>query len=109
VTASQPAQAATAETPATAVKAGLLPIAAQGILLMLTFLVGLLVRPSNGGGMQDLGAIAVVFLTGEIVIGIGTIVLAMVRFRRGRQYTGVGLMGGWIVSLLLAFLVTQLA
>jgi hypothetical protein len=103
-----PAPQPTAETPSTALKAGLLPIAAQGIVLMLAFIAGLIVKPSNGGGMEDLGAIASVFLGGEIVLGLTALVLAMVRFRRGRQYTGLGLVGGWIVSLAVVFLIFRL-
>ena len=73
--------------------------------ILLAFLMGRVVSPSAGGGMEDLAAVAVTFLGGEILVGLGCVIASMVLFRRGRRYTGVGLMGGWIVGLALVIAV----
>jgi hypothetical protein len=49
-----------------------------------------------------------VFWLGLMIAGVVAVVTAMLRYRRGQRYTGVGLLGGWLAGLLLDFVILAL-
>lgn len=88
------------ETPRRGLIAAGIALAAHVVVVLAAVLAGQVVSPSTGGGMEDLAAVAVTLLGGEILIGLACVIISAVQFRRGLRYTGVGLMGGWLVGLL---------
>ena len=79
-----PADPAT-ETPQRALKSAGIAAIVNIVVLIVGFVVG-----------REL------FLLGEALLGLAIVVTAMVQYRRGLRYTGVGLLGGWIAGMLLA-------
>ena len=88
------------ETPKRGFIAAGIAIAAHVVVVLAAVLAGQIVSPSTGGGMEDLAAVAVTLLGGEILIGLTCVIVSALQFRRGWRYTGIGLMGGWLVGLL---------
>jgi hypothetical protein len=76
------------ETPKRGVVAGAIAFAAHVVV----FLIAL-----AGGGAILFG--------GETLLAIASLVVATVLFRRDGRYTGVGIMAGWLVGLLVLALV----
>jgi hypothetical protein len=97
----------TAEAPIRAVVAGLIALGGHAVAFLAGYVVAGVVRPSPGGGFEDLAAVVMTFLGLEILIGVGCLVVGAVMFRRGRKYTGVGLLGGWLVGLLILITLIQ--
>jgi hypothetical protein len=95
------------DTPKRGLIAAAIALGSHVVVILVGLLAARLVRPSNGGGMEDLAAAVVTVLGGEILTGLACLIVSAVQFRRGWRYTGLGLMGGWIVGLvavaLLAF------
>ena len=80
--------------------AGAIALAAHVVIFLAAFLAGRLTSPGNGGGMRDLAAAAGTLFGGEILLAIASLVTATVLFRRDWRYTGVGIMVGWFVGLI---------
>jgi hypothetical protein len=89
------------ETPKRGLVAAAVAVAAHVVVVLVTILVGQVVDPSPGGGTEDLGAVVTTFFGGEILLGLACVIASMVMFRRGLRYTGVGLMGGFVLGLIL--------
>ncbi len=68
-------------------------------MFLAAFLAGRIVKPS-GGGFQDLAAVVVTFLGGELLLALACLIVGAVLFKRGWRRTGVGVMGGWLVGML---------
>jgi hypothetical protein len=95
------------ETPKRGVIAAAIALAAHALVVLGGFVAAQIVSPS-GGGMQDLAAAAVTVVGGEIVVTLGCVIVSAVQFRRGWRYTGVGLMGGWLVGFLAILMLVYL-
>jgi hypothetical protein len=61
----------------------------------------------GGPGMESLGAIVGTLLLGEAVLGLVCLITGAILFRRGHRELGLGLLGGWIVGLISAYLLIQ--
>ena len=70
--------------------------------------VASLVTPASGGGSQDLAAAASVLFLGEVVGGLACIITGAVRYRRGSNDVGLGLVGGWVLGLFLTIVLINL-
>ena len=92
-----PAQPA-ADTTKQGVVAGAIAFGCHLVVLGAAVLASRLVEPS-GGGFQDLAAFVVTFFGGELLLALASLIVGTVLFKRGRQRTGVGLMGGWLAGM----------
>jgi hypothetical protein len=61
----------------------------------------------GGPGMEGLGAIVGTLLLSEAVLGLAAIIIGAILFRRGHRELGLGLLGGWIVGLVGAYLLIR--
>jgi hypothetical protein len=96
------------ETPKRAGIAAAIAVGAHLVVLLAAYVAAQIVEPTASNGFEDLAAVALTFLGGEILVGLAVIVVSAILFRRGWRYTGVGLMGGWIGGWLLLLLVQTL-
>lgn len=87
------------DTPKRGVIAAAIALGAHAIIVLAGFLAARIVSPSAGGGMEDVAAAAVTVLGGEALTGLAALIVSALLFRRGARYTGLGLMGGWVVGL----------
>ncbi len=98
----------TAERPLRAGVAGLIALGGHAVAFLAGYLVASVVRPSTGGGFEDLAAVVMTFFGLELLLGLACLVAGAVMFRRDRKYTGLGLVGGWLVGLLILVVLVQL-
>jgi hypothetical protein len=63
-------------------------------------LAGRLVKP-QGGGFEDLAAVLMVLLGGELLVAIASIVVGIILIRRDRRELAIGLFAGWLAPLVL--------
>ena len=81
--------------------AAAIALGAHAVVILAGFLAARIVSPSPGGGMEDVAAAAVTVLGGEVLTGLACVIASALLYRRGWRYTGLGLMGGWIVGLVI--------
>lgn len=85
------------------VKKGLLGlvigIGAHGMSFLFGFIAARMVEPSEGGGFEDIAAVALAFIGTEIVIALGVLIAAGVLIARRRRELGAGLLVGWLAGL----------
>jgi hypothetical protein len=62
-------------------------------------------RPATGTGFDDLATIVTVLLLGEILLGTACVIAAVVLSVRGKGPKALGLLAGWLVGLLVAWLI----
>lgn len=96
-----------AEAPARAAIAGLMALGGHAVSLLAAYLAARLVQPSAGGGLEDVAAAALTFLGTQVVLGLTCLIVSAILFRRGRRFTGLGLIGGWLVGLLIVVVLTR--
>jgi hypothetical protein len=89
------------------VAAGAIAFGAHVLVILAAVLASRIVKPS-GGGFQDLAAFAVTFLGGEMLLALASLIVGAVLFKRGWRRTGVGLMAGWLVGMVLVVLLQAL-
>ena len=94
------------DTPGRAAVAGGIALAGHAVSLLAAYLAARVVKPSSGGGLEDVAAAAVTFLGTQVVLGLGCLVVSAVVFRKGRRFTGLGLIGGWLLGLLIVVILT---
>jgi hypothetical protein len=87
------------EAPKRGVIAAAIALGAHAVVVLASFVAARVVTPS-GGGLQDVAAAVVTILGGEIVIGLACVIIGALQYRRGLRYTGLGLVGGWVVGFL---------
>ncbi len=75
-------------------------LAGHGIAFLFGFLAGQLVEPSEGGGFQDIAAVALIFLSTEALVGVAALVATVLLARRGKRDLGLGMLAGWLVGVL---------
>jgi hypothetical protein len=97
-----------ADTPARGILAGAIAFGGHVLVFLAAFLAGRLVKPSGGGGMEDLAAVVVTLLGGELLLALTCLIAGAVLFRRGWRRTGVGLMGGWLVGMVIVVMLQAL-
>jgi hypothetical protein len=88
--------------------AGVIALAAHAVVVLAALLAGRLVSADNGGGMQDLAAVAMTLVGGEIITGLACVVVSALEYRRGRRSTGLALMGGWLVGFVVIVVLIRL-
>ena len=94
--------APTTFNPRRALLGAAIALAAHGLSIAAGFIAGLVVEPSTGGGFEDLAAVVVTFLLGQVVLAIGSIIASIVLTRRGRQDVAAGLIIAWALGLVAA-------
>jgi hypothetical protein len=87
--------------------AGVIALGGHAVSLLAAYIAARVVQPSAGGGVEDLAAAAVTFLGSQVVLGLVCLIVSAVLFRKGRRFTGLGLIGGWLAGLLLVLILTQ--
>jgi hypothetical protein len=97
------------DTPSGAVVTGVIALGGHAVSLLAAYLAASAVQPSAGGGFEDLAAAAVAFLGSQVVLGLACVIVSAILFRNGRRYTGLGLLGGWLVGLFIVVILTQVA
>ncbi len=97
------------EAPSRAALAGVIALGGHAVSLLAAYLAASAVQPSAGGGFEDLASAVVTFLGTQVVLGLACLIIGAVLFRKGRRFAGLGLVGGWLVGLLLVVIVTQVA
>lgn len=78
-------------------------MAGHAVVILAAFLVGRLVKPSSGGGFEDLAGVAATLVGGELVVALAGLIVGVVLIVRGRRDLGVGLIGGWLLGGLLLY------
>jgi len=79
----------------------------HAVSLLAAYLAARLVQPSAGGGLEDVAAAALTFLGSQVLLGLTCLIVSAILFRRGRRFTGLGLIGGWLVGLLIVVVLTR--
>ena len=97
------------DTPSRAAVTGVIALGGHAVSLLAAYLAASVVQPSAGGGFEDLAAAVVAFLGSQVVLGLACLVVSTILFRKGRRYTGLGLIGGWLVGLFVVVILTQVA
>jgi hypothetical protein len=95
------------ETPPRAAIAGLIALGGHAVSLLAAYFAARIVQPSAGGGFEDIAAAALTFLGSQVVLGLTCLIVSAILFRRGRRFTGLGLIGGWLVGLLIVVILTR--
>jgi hypothetical protein len=88
----------TAEKPVRGLVAAGIALAAHGLIFLIAYLIGQ--TADSGDGFQDLAAVAATIFLGEAIVGLAALIGGALVFRRGRRFTGLGLVGGWLLGLL---------
>jgi hypothetical protein len=78
----------------------LIGIGEHVIVLVAAWLAGHLVKPQEGG-FDDLVAVLVVVIGGELLVAVVSVVVGVIVIARGRRELGIGVLAGWLVPLLL--------
>jgi hypothetical protein len=86
----------------------LLALAGHALAFGAGFLAARLVKPSSGGGFEDLAAVIMVFLGVEVLVALACIIVGIVLIVRGRRATGVGLIAGWALGLVASVITIQI-
>jgi hypothetical protein len=76
----------------------LIGIAGPALGIAAGHLAGRLVKPSRGGGFENLGAAVLAFLGTEIVVALVCLVTGVVLIVRGKRDWGAGLIVGWALG-----------
>ncbi|GIH10740.1 hypothetical protein Rhe02_88070 [Rhizocola hellebori] len=75
-------------------------LAGHGIAFLFGFLAGQLVEPSQGGGFEDIAAVALIFLGVEALLGVAAVIATVMLARRGKRDLGFGVLAGWLVGVI---------
>jgi hypothetical protein len=87
-------------------RGALLAIAGHVLVIVAAFIAGQVVEPSGGGGVEDLAAVAVVFVGGEILLFLTCLIGGIVSLVRRKPDLAVGLIAGWLLGGLFVWLIT---
>ena len=87
------------ETPQRGVVAGAIALGAHAVVLLASFLAVRIAGPGSEG-FRDIAAGLLTLFGGEIVVTLACVIISALVYRRGRQYTALGLMIGWLVGFL---------
>lgn len=95
MTATTPTPAA--EAPKRGVLAAATAVGAHAVVVLAGFLAVRIAGPGSEG-FRDIAAMLVTIFGGEIVVTLACVIVSALQYRRGRQYTGLGLMAGWLIG-----------
>lgn len=87
--------------------AALVGLGSHALVGVIAFVATRFFTPSPGGGFEDLAALAYVLFLGEIAVGLGCLVVAVVLYVKGRRDAGLGLLGGWLLGLIVGCVLLQ--
>ncbi|MBX6749550.1 MAG: hypothetical protein IRY85_07710 [Micromonosporaceae bacterium] len=87
------------ETPKRGVAAGAIALGAHALVVLAAFVAVRIVGPVSEG-FGDIAAAILTLFGGEIVVTLACVIVGALVFRRGRQYTALGLMAGWLIGFL---------
>jgi hypothetical protein len=87
------------ETPKRGVVAGAIVLGAHALVVLAGFLAARIAGPGSEG-LRDVAALILTIFGGEIVVTLSCVIIGAVLYRRGRQYTALGVMIGWLVGFL---------
>jgi hypothetical protein len=88
------------------VRSGLVGLSTHVLAIVVAFLAVRLSRSTEDLG--DLAAGATGLFLVEILAGFGCLIGGSVLFVRGRRDVGIGLLAGWVVGLVILFLLSRL-
>jgi hypothetical protein len=87
------------ETPKRGVVAAAIALGAHALVVLAGFLAIRIVGPGSEG-FQDIAAMVLTIFGGEIVVTLACVIVGAIQYRRGRQYTALGLMAGWLIGFI---------
>ncbi|HCT76832.1 MAG TPA: hypothetical protein DGG94_18520 [Micromonosporaceae bacterium] len=79
-------------------------LASHSIAFLFGFIAGRLVQPSEGGGFEDIAAVALVFLGTDAIIGLAALIGGGVLIAKGRRDLGITLIAGWLIGVVAIWL-----
>ena len=82
-------------------------VAGHSIAFLFGFLAGQLVKPSPGGGFEDLAAVALIFIGAEALVAIAAIIATLVLAKRGKRDLGFGVLAGWLAGAIVIWLLLR--
>jgi hypothetical protein len=77
------------------------------IVFVVAVVAGMVVKPSAGGGFEDVATAGVTAIAGEVLLGITCLVWGALMFRRDDRERGLGLVAGWLAGLAIFVVVTR--
>jgi hypothetical protein len=86
-----------------AIVGAVIGLAGHALAFAVGFVAAAVTPAGSGGGFSDLAAAVSAFFLVEIIVGLGCLIGGGLLFRSGRRELGVGLLGGWVVGLVLAW------
>lgn len=95
--------------PGPAVLGALAGVAGHLLAFGAGLVAGAIARPSPGGGFEDLAAAVVTFLAAQLLVALVCLVGGVVLVVRGRRELGYGLVAGWVLGAVAAWLVLRVA
>jgi hypothetical protein len=75
-------------------------LAGHAIAFLFGFVAGQLVEPTQGGGFEDIAAVALIFLGTEALLGVAAVIATVILARRGKRDLGFGVLAGWVVGVI---------
>jgi hypothetical protein len=82
-------------------------LAGHAIAFLFGFIAGQLVEPSEGGGFEDIAAVALIFLGTEALLGLAAVVATVMLARRGKRDLGFGVLAGWLIGVIVILLLLR--
>jgi hypothetical protein len=82
-------------------------LASHAIAFLFGFIAGQLVEPSEGGGFEDIAAVALIFLGTEALLGVAAVIATVMLARRGKRDLGFGVLAGWLVGVIVILLLLR--
>jgi hypothetical protein len=82
-------------------------LAGHVVVVLGALLAGLFIKPSSGGGMEDLAAIGLIVVGGEALLGIVCLLTGALMFRRDERERGLGLVAGWLAGLAIVVIIIR--
>jgi hypothetical protein len=81
----------------------------HAIVVAAALITGMVVKPSAGGGFEDLAAAGLTGLGGEAMLGLVCLVWGTLLFRHGERERGFGVVAGWLAGLAIFVVVVRSA
>ncbi|WP_020522077.1 hypothetical protein [Catelliglobosispora koreensis] len=78
----------------------LLGLGGHALAFLAAFISARVVEPSEGGGFEDIAAVALTFLTVEALHALASVIGGIILIVKGRRETGYGLLLGWFIGLM---------
>jgi hypothetical protein len=82
-------------------------LAGHAVAFLFGFIAGQLVEPSEGGGFEDIAAVALIFLGTEVLLGAAAVTATIMLVLRGKRDLGFGVLAGWLVGVIVIALLLR--